>query len=56
MSESIRGALLSVDEGQKEAAYSLGMTNLQLVVRIIIPQAVRIALPPLLTMSSILLK
>ena len=26
MSESIRGALLSVDEGQKEAAYSLGMT------------------------------
>lgn len=47
MSESIRGALLSVDEGQKEAAYSLGMTNLQLVIRIIIPQAVRIALPPL---------
>ena len=47
MSESIRGALLSVDEGQKEAAYSLGMTNLQLVTRIIIPQAVRVALPPL---------
>lgn len=47
MSESIRGALLSVDEGQKEAAYSLGMTNVQLVIRIIIPQAVRIALPPL---------
>lgn len=47
MSESIRGALLSVDEGQKEAAYSLGMTNFQLVRRIIIPQAVRVALPPL---------
>jgi putative amino-acid transport system permease protein len=47
MSESIRGALLSVDEGQKEAAYSLGMTNYQLAVRIIIPQAVRVALPPL---------
>ena len=47
MSESIRGALLSVDEGQKEAAYSLGMTNLQLVTRIIIPQAIRVALPPL---------
>lgn len=47
MSESIRGALMSVDEGQKEAAYSLGMTNLQLVVRIIIPQAIRVALPPL---------
>lgn len=47
MSESIRGALLSVDEGQKEAAHSLGMTNLQLVTRIVIPQAVRVALPPL---------
>jgi putative amino-acid transport system permease protein len=47
MSESIRGALLSVDEGQKEAAYSLGMTNFQLVTRIIIPQAIRVALPPL---------
>lgn len=45
MSESIRGALLSVDEGQKEAAYSLGMTNFQLVTRIVIPQAVRVALP-----------
>ena len=43
MSESIRGALLSVDEGQKEAAYSLGMTNFQLVTRIVIPQAVRVA-------------
>lgn len=47
MSESIRGALLSVDEGQKEAAYSLGMTNFQLITRIIIPQAVRVALPPI---------
>lgn len=47
MSESIRGALMSVDEGQKEAAYSLGMSNFQLVTRIVIPQAVRIALPPL---------
>lgn len=47
MSESIRAALMSVDEGQKEAAYSLGMTNFQLARRIIIPQAVRVALPPL---------
>ncbi len=47
MSESIRAAFMSVDEGQKEAAYSLGMTNLQLVSRIIIPQAARVALPPL---------
>ena len=47
MSESIRGAFLSVDEGQKEAAYSLGMSNLQVATRIIVPQAVRVALPPL---------
>ncbi len=47
MSESIRAALLSVDEGQKEAAYSLGLSQFQLVTRIIIPQAVRVALPPL---------
>ncbi|TDQ57017.1 amino acid ABC transporter membrane protein (PAAT family) [Mesocricetibacter intestinalis] len=47
MSESIRAALLSVDEGQKEAAYSLGMSNFQLIRRIIIPQALRIALPTL---------
>lgn len=47
MSESMRAALMSVDNGQKEAAYSLGMTNFQLTHRIVIPQAVRIALPPL---------
>ncbi len=47
MSESIRGALMSVDDGQKEAALSLGMSNLQIVTRIVLPQAVRVALPPL---------
>ena len=47
MSESIRAALMSVDQGQKEASLSLGMSNLQLVRRIIIPQATRIALPTL---------
>lgn len=47
MAESIRGALLSVEEGQKDAAYSLGLTNAQLMRRVIVPQAVRIALPSL---------
>jgi len=47
MAESIRGALISVEAGQKDAAYSLGMTNGQLMRRVIIPQAVRIALPSL---------
>jgi len=47
MAESIRGALISVEEGQKDAAYSLGLTNAQLMRRVIIPQAVRIAVPSL---------
>lgn len=47
MAESIRGALLSVEEGQKDAAYSLGMTDSQLMRRVIIPQATRIAVPSL---------
>ena len=36
-----------MDDGQREAALSLGMSNLQIVRRIIIPQAFRVALPPL---------
>ncbi|ETP73020.1 amine acid ABC transporter, permease protein, 3-TM region, His/Glu/Gln/Arg/opine family [Lachnospiraceae bacterium JC7] len=47
MSESIRGALMSVDDGQKEAALSLGMSGFQIITRIVLPQAVRVALPPL---------
>ena len=47
MAENIRGALMSVDEGQKEAAASLGLSNLQTMFHIIIPQAARVALPPL---------
>ncbi|MDR3241041.1 MAG: amino acid ABC transporter permease [Lactobacillaceae bacterium] len=46
-SESIRAAILSVDTGQKEAAMSLGMSNLQAYWNIILPQAARIAVPPL---------
>ena len=47
VSESIRGALISVDEGQREASMAFGMTGFQMTVRIIIPQAIRVALPPL---------
>jgi cystine transport system permease protein len=45
--ETIRGALLSIPKGQWEAAKSLGMTYWQTMWRIVIPQAVRVALPPL---------
>lgn len=45
MSEIIRGGILAVDAGQRDAARSLGMTNMQLMRRIVIPQASRIIVP-----------
>lgn len=47
MSENIRGALLSVEPGQIEAAFSFGMTKLQAMRRVIAPQAFRVAFPSL---------
>jgi polar amino acid transport system permease protein/polar amino acid transport system substrate-binding protein len=46
MSEIIRSALMSVDEGQKLAGRALGMSPLKVMTKITIPQAMRIALPP----------
>jgi putative amino-acid transport system permease protein len=48
MAESIRAAILGVDRSQTEAALSIGMTNSQLMRRIILPQATRVALPTLM--------
>jgi ABC-type amino acid transport system permease subunit len=47
MSETIRSALLAVDVGQLEAAYSVNMSVRQAMIRIVVPQAFGIALPPL---------
>lgn len=47
MAEIIRAAITSVDIGQSEAAYSIGMTRIQTFFRIIAPQALLIALPSL---------
>ena len=46
-SEIIRAVLSSVQRGQWEAAYSIGMTATQAMRRIILPQAGRVAVPPL---------
>ena len=46
-SEVIRAGLLSVDAGQTEAAMALGMGRLKMLRRIILPQAMRVILPPL---------
>lgn len=45
VSELIRGALSSVDMKQMEAAHAVGMTKFQSYTRIIIPQAIIVALP-----------
>lgn len=46
-SETIRAAISSVPRGQWEAGAAIGMTRLQILWRIILPQALRVALPPL---------
>jgi putative amino-acid transport system permease protein len=46
LAEVFRSALMSVDKGQMEAALSVRMTRAQAMRRIILPQAVRIAIPP----------
>ncbi|MBX5442075.1 MAG: amino acid ABC transporter permease [Solirubrobacteraceae bacterium] len=44
--EIVRAGILSVDEGQSEAAQALGMTRLQTMRRIVLPQAMRVIIPP----------
>jgi polar amino acid transport system permease protein len=46
MSEIIRAGLLSVDPGQELAGRALGMSRRQILRRVIVPQAVRIVIPP----------
>ena len=46
MAEIVRAGLLSVDEGQSEAAQSLGMSRLRTMRRIVLPQAMRVIIPP----------
>jgi cystine transport system permease protein len=46
-SETIRSSILAVHKGQWDAAYSIGMSKVQVLWRIIAPQSFAIALPPL---------
>jgi polar amino acid transport system permease protein len=46
MAEIVRAGILSVDEGQVEAAHALGMTPLLTMRRIVLPQAMRVIVPP----------
>jgi len=46
MAEIVRAGLISVDEGQTHAAQSLGMTRVQTMRRVVLPQAMRVIIPP----------
>jgi polar amino acid transport system permease protein len=46
MSEIVRAGILSVDEGQTEASQALGMRRLKIMRRIVLPQAMRVIIPP----------
>lgn len=56
ISEIVRGSLYAVAKGQYEAALALGLSWFQSMVHVIMPQAVRVALPPLVNAFSSLLK
>jgi polar amino acid transport system permease protein len=46
MAEIVRAGIISVDEGQTQAAQSLGLSRLQTLRLIVIPQAMRVIIPP----------
>ncbi|NUR90465.1 MAG: amino acid ABC transporter permease [Nonomuraea sp.] len=46
MAEIIRAGILSVDPGQQEASQALGMTRMQTMRRVVLPQAMRVIVPP----------
>ncbi len=45
MAESVRGGIISIDPGQTEGAKAIGMTHVQTMVNVILPQAIRNILP-----------
>ena len=56
LAEIFRAGILSVDRGQSEAAYALGMRKSQVMTLILLPQAVRRMLPVLIAQLVVLLK
>jgi len=54
--EVFRSALSTIEKGQLEAAYSVGLTTFQAYTRIIIPQALVVALPNICTATVNLIK
>jgi len=46
MAEIVRAGIISVDQGQTEAAMALGMRRTQVLQRIVLPQAMKVIIPP----------
>ncbi len=45
MAESVRGGIISIDQGQTEGAMAIGMTHVQAMTNVILPQAIRNIIP-----------
>lgn len=56
IAEIMRGGIQSIDKGQMEAARSLGMTHGQAMIYVILPQAFRRVIPPLVNEAITLIK
>ena len=54
--EVVRGGILSLEGGQRQAGLALGMTSLQLYRRIILPQALARMIPPSMNVVVVLIK
>lgn len=56
LAEVFRSGVLSVDRGQREAAYALGMRKTQVMTQVLVPQAVRAMLPTIISQLVVALK
>ena len=46
IAENVRAGILGIGKGQKEAAASIGLNNTQILKLVVLPQALRIIIPP----------
>jgi polar amino acid transport system permease protein len=56
MTETIRGAIIAIDKGQREAARTLGLSSWQATYKVILPQAARLMVRPLGVNLNMLIK
>jgi polar amino acid transport system permease protein len=54
--EIVRGGIAGIDRGQSEAAKALGITHMQTLRRIVLPQAMKLIVPPLGNQTILMLK